>query len=139
MEGGRKAHRADVNWLELGDMKGRVDAQGSGEFEFYHKGIDDALYGEVAQITGGEFLGLILQVNVFGFTATPFDLAGSWVLRFYAGQPGDSCIQWSEAGQNGLLYTSCSSGGGELDRGECNVIFLAGEQGRLITQGALKW
>lgn len=49
-------------------MKGRVDAQGSGDFEFHHRRIDDASNGEGAQIKEGEFLGLTLQWNILGHT-----------------------------------------------------------------------
>lgn len=43
-----KAQRADVNRLELEDMKARVNAQGSGELEFNYRRIDNALDDEGA-------------------------------------------------------------------------------------------
>lgn len=42
------SQEANMNRLELGDMEGRVDAQGSRELELNYGRIDNALNGEGA-------------------------------------------------------------------------------------------
>lgn len=53
------------------------------------------------------------------------------------GQPGDGCGA-AEQGTMSLFPDLAVAAKVELDGGDHNVIFLAGEQGRLRTQGALK-